>query len=257
MPLRSPAITWLLLAATVSVYAAMCKWMASLPFPTPPFAWAVFDALTMAQVGLVCIWSSLRLEKPAWSRIAPVTAALLAAALVAGAINGAVTYWEKFWVLLPSYGVYAALLLAALWIVQRAGFWRRRYGTIREWQFSLAELLATMTAAAVLIGAIRQSPFLEYGGWQTIALVASSVTLAVACLIMWGGTAHWVLRLAGCLGMAAILGVATALAGGSMQIYAQIFAADLLIQALVLSAWLGWGRITPRADAGVDRALSQ
>ena len=43
MPQRSPILFWLLLAATVAVYSVVISWAASEPFPTPPYAWALFD----------------------------------------------------------------------------------------------------------------------------------------------------------------------------------------------------------------------
>ncbi len=247
MPQRSPVTFWLLLAATLAVYAVAISWVASGPFPTPVHAWAIFDALTFGQLSLICIWSALRPVKTAWSRIAPIAAVPLAAVLVAAVVQDPVAFWTGFSVYLFYYGLCAGLLLAVLWFLRRTRFWQRRFGTPRVWQFSLAELLIVMTAVAVLATAMRDTPFLGGDGWLAIAFIVSSVAIALANVLIWSLSIHWLLRLSGATSIALILGVVLALATGFEPIVARIIGGDLLIQSVVLSIWLGAGVILPAA----------
>ena len=119
-------------------------------------------------------------------------------------------------------------------------------GTIGVWQFSLAELLVIMTAVAVLAAVVRETPFLGGDGWiASFALVASSVIVALVNIVLWSLSIHWLVRLSGAMSIAILLGVAMALATDAVPIFARIVVADLLIQSILISIWLGSGAVLP------------
>ena len=253
---RSPIILWLLLAASISVYAVVSWWVASQPFPTPPHAVAMFDALTFCWLALITMGAMFRSTKSIASRLAPVVAALAAGLYVAGVAASPVSYWDQFRAYLPVYGLYVAFLVAALWALRRTKFWQRRYGNASAWQISLAELLIVMTAVAVLTVAIRGSPFLGDSGWLVVAVLLAMVAVAVACAAFWSLAIHPVFRFAGTLAVAVGSGIALAIVTGFEPRFAEIIGGDLLVQAVVISIWLALGNLLPPINAAAGDAES-
>jgi hypothetical protein len=246
MNMRSPTILWLLLAATICVDAVAIVWVLSLPFAL--YATVACDALFSSQLSVICIWSALCLTKNFWTRIAPLLAVVIASLAIG--LFGV----PPLTVGLPYYGLHAALLLAALWLFERTTLWRGRSGASTEWQYSLAHLLVAMTVVAVLVPAMRNSEaFYEdrFGVvWKDIAFICGSVALAVVSVISWSLTRHWLIRLAGVLGFAVLLGAAFSLGIESfMPLFPIIIGAGYLIQGVVISAWLGCGQIIPVSHA--------
>jgi hypothetical protein len=134
---------------------------------------------------------------------------------------------------LAYYGFHAALLLAALWILQRTTYWRRRTGTVREWQFSMAEALVITTIVAALAVVARSSPFFGEFKWHTIATAFCFVTLSLASILLWSQSLHWLMKLAEVLGVAVLLGVILGL-----TTHVAFTNASYLIQGGVLAIWL-------------------
>ena len=251
MPAQSPVLAWLLLAATLAVYAVVCVWANSEPFPAPPHTWVAFDALTTALLSLATMWCALRPVKTIGSRVAPIGAVAVAALLVAGVIRDPVPFWSKFWAYLPGYGLQVALLLVAFWMLERTKFWRLRYGVSRKWRFSLAQLLVVMTVVALWTTTLRRSPLFGSESWLSFAFVVANVGVAVVTVIAWSADVHWLLRLAAALGFACMLGMLLGLSGRLPWIMPVILGVDLLLQAVVFSIWIGLGAILPRPTTGV------
>lgn len=255
MSTRSPVIFWLLLAATICVDAVALSWV----YPAPPYAVVAIDAILVAQLSIACIWSAFHTTKSVWTRITPILAVLLAASVIAACIPESVGFAVTFAIPLAQFGLQTALLVAALWLLQRTAFWRRT-GSARPLQYSLAGLLAVMTVVAVLAAVLRDSPAF-YGDrfgvvWRNVAFVCGSVALPVVGVVVWSFARHWFTRLAAVLGFAVLLGALAQLAesyalgpGPSLSMFGRIIGAYYLVQAVVLSAWLAWGQIIPVSHA--------
>lgn len=245
MPQRSPIIFWLLLAATLCVDAVVLSWVAPELRPDPGYATVCFDALIVSQLNVVCIRSAFSSTKTSWTRIAPLLAAALAAILAAKFINDPVRFDEAIASELSHYGLHAALLLMTLWLFQRTTFWRRRSGLSLEWKYSLAHVLFAMTAVAVLATAMRNSSFFGNNRLLNLTFVCSSVLLAVATVLIWSQATHWLIRSAGVFAFAILLGAAVWLTTDWHPSFKEIIGAHYMIQALVISVWLGCGVIIP------------
>jgi len=241
MQRRPPVIVWLLFAATVSIDVAVYAGFVSEPHAG---LWmvtydALFDALMTGQLSVICIWSVLGATKTFWTRMAPWLAVVLAS-LVIGLFG-----FPPLRVGLPSYGLHVALLIAALWILERTAFWRRRSGTIAEWRYSIAHLLMIMTIVAVLAAATRNSDWFAQDGRLNTAIVCASVALAVVSVIAWcfSQSQHVLILFAAVLGFAMLLGAAFLIAEERfMPLY---LGTHYLVQAIMLSAWIGIGQILP------------
>lgn len=249
----SPVLRWLLILATIGVYAVDASWVASEAFPAPAYAWIALDALTISVLSLVCLHSAFSPRRTFWLYAAPVVAVLMTTSLEAALANSPTSFWHRFGAFVPQYGLYVALLVAGLWLFQRTKFWRQRVAVEREWKFSLADLLIAMTAVAVLTAALRDSVFMGESGWVAFVMIAGCVGLTLACIAVWSLSIHWLLRLAAALGVAILLTAAfvpvvTALTG-LMPEFGMLISLVWLIQAVVLSIWLGAGAILPVGDA--------
>jgi hypothetical protein len=234
MPNRSPIIV--LFAATISTNLVAFAWMRA----TTPLSYGtiVYFAMLVSQLSVVCIWSVLRLTSTTWTLVVSV-AAVIACSMAFGLIEDAST---KIKDIMPYFGLHAALLLGALWVLRRSAFWRRRSGIQTEWRFSIAQLLVLMTVIGILIPAMGQSTVFHQGRILTALLLAASITIAVASVIIWSCDIHWLLRLAGVLGVAMGLGALFYF----VDMYMSLFTLpDWLVQGVVLSAWLAWGGILP------------
>ena len=237
MPQRSPVIFWLLLAATVAIDAVVFAWMVLEPYPK--FAAVAYDALVVGQLSVICIWSALTLAKTFWVRVAPLVAALLASvAMGMFGVPPRATSWLAY------YGLHTALLLAAMWLFARTSFWRGRSGNLAKWRYSLAHLLVAMTVVAVLAAAMRGSELFDREGWINLAFILWSVILAVVSVVCWSLSGHWLLRLAGVLGLALLFGVGLSVFE-VLPVFPFIIGSHYLIQGIILSVWLGCGPILP------------
>jgi hypothetical protein len=250
---RSPIIFWLLLAATLSVDAVVLTWASDERYTTPSYLNVAVHALILGQLSVVCIWSALYSAPNIWTQIAPLFAVVLAALLegLHTRLPGHFRDVTTFTTCLGYLGLHAVLLVAALWLVQRTSFWRRRTGSARTWQFSLFHLLIATTVTAVLTALMRSNVFFTDGKWTNITFECSYVALAVASVVLWNFAWNWFLRLASVLCVAALFSVAgiviffRQLSGLGMNVF-NILLAYYLIQAIVLSLWLAVGPILPR-----------
>jgi hypothetical protein len=258
MPQRSPIIFWLLLAATFAVdvvvlQAAGERYLDSGLLP------AVIDALLVSQLSVVCIWSALRTTPTVVSRAAPICAVAIVSLLAAWftPMSSSLPSSTLYANYLGYFGLHALVLLASLWILQRTNYWQRRTGVKRTLQFSLAHVLIVMTVTAVLAALSRDNEFLGDGRVTNISIAFCCVTLGFASVAIWSLSWNWFLRLAGVIAVAALLDVALVSIFFGPNVGFEVFTvfhAYYLIQAVVLSLWLGVGPILPSvvSDAAVS-----
>ena len=250
MPQRSPIIFWLLLAATLSVDALVWTW----PWPKNldrPYVLRLQGPLITGQLSAICVWSVLRIKRPAWVQIMPWLAAVVASIATPELVFSVIS---RFRVAMTYHGVFVALHLAALWLFERTLYWRRCTGLSRVWSYSVAQLLLTMMIVAALVASIRYNPefnelLLAFG-----TVICGQVAVTISSLICWSSSRHVLIRLAGTLGSALVVVFAIGLAFNlrhqnlSLELFkftTRIFGPEFLIQALVLSVWIGIGEILP------------
>lgn len=241
-------IFWLLLLATAAVDAVALTWVGGAPGPV--LAYVFFDALVVGQLSVVSIRSALSPAKTLWAYLAPAAAAICAGVLLFPTVRHGAE-------LLPYYALHVALLWAVLKVFERTPFWRRRSGSTADWRFSITQLLVTMTIVALLLVAARDSQyFAGEAAAVSAGFIACSIGIALASVVAWSLTRHWLQRLALSLGAALVAGLPWWLAewlseqGPFLGLYVT---GHFLIQALVLSVWLGcWPIIPLRASFGVD-----
>jgi hypothetical protein len=251
VPQTHRSIFWLLLAATVCIdavaFSRTQRTASETSLPVDIYLRVVCDALLASQMSVICIWATLAFKKALWL---PALVAALTAAFVAVMFrDSSETLWNAWRLYLSLYGLEAALLLAALWLLRGSDFWQRRTGAKSGWRFSLANLLVVMTIVAVLISMLRTGPFADESKWLNIGFACSVVAMACTSAVVWSFPWHWFLRFATTLVIALVL-------GELVNVFAQFgssafptFEAHYLVQAIMLSAWLGWGPILPQTNA--------
>jgi hypothetical protein len=240
-------IFWLLLAATISIDAVAFSHFGSNSsaqlLGADFYRIVICDALLASQISIVCIWAALGTDKILWL---PVLCAVFTATLVSALFTDpSDTFVSACRLYLSLYGFEAALLLAALWLFRGSRYWRRRAASPMGWQFSLAHLLLMMTTVAVLATVMRTGPFADESKWVNIGFACSVVFMALVSVVVWSRATHWILRLAATLGTALILGAVFSFAIDSEAPSFYVFGTHYLVQAIVLSSWLGWGAILP------------
>ena len=256
MPERSPIIFRLLLVATISVDAVLLNLAAGEQYSTTGYLGVAVHALLLGQLGVVCIWSALNPTPNVGTQIAPWFAVVLAS--LAEGYRDMPTFVTR----LGFFGLYGVLVMAALWLLQRTSFWRRKTGSGRTWQFSLLHILTLMTIIAVLAAVMRSNPFFGEDSWPNIIYIFSYVALAVASVIFWSLSWHWIFRLASVLSVSALFGIGASviffmLIGHFRVDVFNLLHAHYLIQAIVFSLWLGIVPVLPPrldGDAMPDEA---
>lgn len=244
MKRHAPILVWLLLAATLAVDVVGYSRVEKQPGPT--LAVVGFDALMVGQLSVACIWSALAARTVFGAIVVPAFG--IAATVLAISCSGLT--WQS---MLPYYALHVALLWSALKLLERTPYWQRWSGRTTRWRFSVFQLLVVMTVVAVLTASTGQSQFFRRGGgWLNLAFMAGSLCLALVAVVCWSLPIHWLLRLAGVLACAVAFGGAFTLLGDTL--FALYFSFHYLIQALVLSAWLGCGPILSRDETAFDKA---
>jgi hypothetical protein len=254
MPQRSPITFWLLLAATFAIDVVVLQFARERQ-QSSGYLTVVIYALFVSQLSVVCIWSALRTTPTVVSRAAPIFAVAIVSLVAAwftpmpSNLPGSTVYANY----LGYFGLHALVLFASLWILKRTNYWQRRTGVKRTLQFSLTHILVVMTVTAVLAALSRDNVFLGSGRTINVTVAFCCVTLGFASAAIWSLSWNWFLRLAGVIAVAALLGVA--LVGIFFRPYLgldvfTVFHAYYLIQAVVLSLWLGIGPILPPVVSG-------
>jgi hypothetical protein len=234
---RSPLIFWLLVAATLCVDAVVFSLIGPDPSRTSVYASVAFHALLLSQLAIVCIWSAVRARMWITSHIPPIVSVF--AATAATMLDRDPVMSNDFITFLAYYGFHAAFLLASLWILQRTQFWNRLTGVSSEWRFSLLQLLLVMTLIAILMSAMRRSPFFLEFKWHTIGSASGFVALSIASVLAWYLVEHLLMRLSCVFGVSVLLGTLLKMTDFSFTY------AHYLIQGIVLTIWLDSGQILP------------
>jgi hypothetical protein len=239
MPQRSPLLIWLLAAATIC--ADVVALAATLETPSNVDLQICLFALLLGQLSVVCIWAVMRAAPNLWTRLLPPVAVLAVPAATATVVD------ENLLAFVGFCGLHAAFVMAALWILRRTPYWRRRTGNYTNLQFSVLSLLLLSTIVAVLIVVTRQAELFKSGDRDEASYVAAfligTVVLSVLSVVVMSGAAHWLLK------SAAVLGIALAV-GGLFYFFdgvdsAIFMSAHLLTQAVVLIFWLGLAPVLP------------
>jgi hypothetical protein len=253
MQQKSPAIFWLLLAATLAVNAVVVSWVY---MTTLEQAGNVYFGLVCSQISVVGISSSFspvgghRL----WTR--PLSISVVVAVLTTWLrYDPGESVYQDFLLYLSLWLPQAAILVAVLWLFQQTPIAKRwnDSNSRGSWQFSVAHLLIVMTTCAILLIILRLAEE-AHEFWTELALwTANNVALAVAALLIYTMRGHGFLRLG------AVVGVSLAFAVGLKTFTQDPDALSVnLIQAIVLFTWLALGGIVPgcaRPDEGDARSM--
>lgn len=267
MQKSSSLIFWLLLAAMLLVDAVAIRAAIGQSLSGTEYLQVAFHALVIGQLSIVCIGSTLVLGSALGKWIAP-TLAVVTATIISTAY-APMPQSERTWSLFRSYfgyyALHAILVCSALWVLQRTSFWARRTGIVRTWRYSLLQVLAIMTATAVLSPALKNNVFMDDEVLVNVVFAASFVALAVAGVAIWLLPWNWVLRLAAYFGfvlLLAILCTAILLGINYRQFdvfewtYYELLGAYYLIQGIVISIWLGWGQLLPISNTAAADELT-
>lgn len=247
MQQKSPAIFWLLLAATLAVDSVAASWayMATLDQ-----AGNIYFGLVCSQISVVCIGSSFSPASSYQRWTGPLAVSVIVAALTTSLLHDRGGAYQNFLVYLSLWLPQAAILLVLLWFLQQAPI-AERWGSPNSrgnWQFSVAHLLIMTTACAALLVILRLAERMhEY--WVVLAAwIANNIALAVAALFIHVRRWHGFLRLGATLGvsLALALWIQTSTQGHPEALFVN------LIQAIVLFVWLVNGGIV-RGRARFDQ----
>ena len=238
MSQNSKPLFWLLLAATVCVDVVAVYWLYADTYRAA--ADTLFEALSVSQISLFCIWAMLGSRRRIWAPLIPFAAAavVVAAAGPLNRINFADAAAEK--------GLHVAGIMILLWILKRTPWWQRGRdaATKESWQFSLSQLIVVMTFLAILI------TFLKYTGdppefWRDNLgpIIYGYVFLAVGAVLVWRWVPYAPLRLVLTIVIAFVVSVKPVV---EVKEYWLSTLSFFLIQAPFLWLWLELGQIITR-----------
>jgi hypothetical protein len=248
MQQSSPAIFWLLLAATLAVDSVAASWAY---MTTLDQAGNVYFGLVCSQISVVCIGSSLSAIRGHGRWIGPLAAPVVAAALTTWLRHDRGDAYQNFLLYLSLWLPQAAILVAILWLLQQSPIAERwgRPNSRGNWRFSVAHLLIIMTACAILLVILRLAEQM-HEFWIVLAVwTANNVALAVAALLIYTMRWHGIPRLSAIAGISLVFAVGIE---SSTQGHPDALSVNL-IQTIVLFVWLAAGGIVPgraRFDRG-------
>jgi hypothetical protein len=241
---RTP-IFWLLLAATLAIDGFAIAWVCMTSMDR---AVNLYIGLTCSQISAVCIGCCFSSTQRRLWWIGPLVAGVSVAALTTRLRQSKDPHevYQQFLLYLSLWLSHVAILLAILWLLRQtsyAGLRGRRNGQ-GNWQFSLAHLLAIMTASAILLVILRLAEYMHEFWVELAAWTANNVMLAIAALIIYLSRWHAILRFGAIVGMSLILAFAitTFTYGDTDSMLVNI------IQAIVLFIWLAVGEIVPTEE---------
>lgn len=235
----------MLMAATLCVDVVAVYWLCTDSYRAA--AETLYEALSVSQISLLCIWSILGRYRKIWVPLVPfaAAAAVVAAAGPLGSLEYADAAAEK--------GFHIAGIMVLLWILKRTPWWYRGNPAAKEsWQFSLSQLIVVMTFLGVFI------TFLNYRGdppelWRDTLppFIYGYVLLAVGAVLVWRWVPNAILRLFLTIVISIVVAVKPIVAGTEHWLSTGAF---FFIQALVLWLWLELGQIVPRLQPGSSDA---
>jgi len=252
MSRRGPVNFWLLLAATICVDAVVLSWVIRDGVESY-YVGVLYDALLFSQLSVACVWATFAAR--GWLRNALVLVAVGIVAAITTSVAVEISILETITIV----GTYFTWLMLLLWTLKHSKYWQSRgKDTTSTWQFSTAQLLGLMSIIGVLVTLLRRSELaLEVGEMIAATLVTTGI-LVTAIIVIWVMPWHVVMRLAASLTLGALFGlVRWAYAVWRADPLLSISLDDLpveipnvLIEILVLVAWLQWGQIMrERPDA--------
>ena len=253
----SRTLIWLLILATVLIDGAVWSlFVADDRIRATSWPHPVLFALTFSQVSLVAVWAALGTSRLPWRLAGTVLVIASWSATLATLSDGQFGYNSTQWVSL--LGGQALVLFAPL-SVARAGGVRLLETTtsnpsqegssgLGKWQFSLASVMAWITATAVVLGFTQYTvdpqflPLAPHVWISAAVLIASHSAMAVAVLWAVLGTGRPIGRTAAlCLTVAAVLALYGLLP--ESLAHARVLTVLCLVQAALLIGSLCVGRV--------------
>jgi hypothetical protein len=256
MARQSPALFWLLAAATLCANAAVAISVIPNLRGELHYTLNVWSALLLAQVSVTAIWLVFRQRLDAWSWIVP-PIVLIAASL----LRAKVGLFGGGWTTLD-YACRTALQMLIsiilLWFLPRGPLWRRWWPHLPrlKWEFSLRQMLGWTTVVAVLSALIARATWSNdqpVAVSQTIGVFAPSA-IAVGVVVLATSALHWLARLAGYL----LVGAAVALTLASLLFWyiTDRLLVEFISEALIVAACVEWGGIIPRVTEATETQSS-
>lgn len=235
---NSKPLFWLLLAATVCVDVVAVYWLYADTYRAA--ADTLFEALSVSQISLFCIWAMLGSPRRIWAPLVPFAAA---AAVVASIEPLNLFRWTDA---AAEKGIHVAALMTLLWILKRTVWWNRSISPAarEKWQFSLGQLVVVMTVVAVLMAFLRHADETREI-WNEIlgSFVYGYILLPVAAVLIWRWVPSALLRLVLTIVIAFVVSVKPVV---EVKEYWLSTLSFFLIQAPFLWLWLELGQIITR-----------
>lgn len=236
MPPRSPAIFWLLLAATLAVDAVAIYWIFN---EKNSAASAIFwIALSFAQISVITVWAILLAPKVGLRWLAPLVGGFVVALIVFQANSHARSSTYLFDITGLMWG-HAILAMSLLWMLKPTRWlakWRDGVNP-RRWQFSIAHILTLMTCVSVLCVLLGNVELLARDAKYAITLAIANAMLVLAVLLIFERISVRVLRFAANVGVAIAIAAICELMDVAFAREINSFAFNL-IQMTVLWSWI-------------------
>ena len=256
MPPRSPAIFWLLLAATFCVDAVAITWAYETTLNRTE---ELYSALACSQISVLCIGAYFSPQRRMWKWSTP----FLVSVAVAG-LTGWLYSREPRRLNLGVYPIamqylsllilQVVILLATLWILGQtsvANRWDHQRLTGR-WRFAIRHVLALMTTLAFVLVILRQSELVHDIWIALVAWTTNNVALSLAAVVIHVFRWHVLLRFAATAGVAGLLGFLIEFFG-----FAGEPVAVNLMQGLVFFLWLELGGLIPQRAPTSEPAAAE
>jgi len=237
MPARSPILFWLLLAATLAVDAVSI--VAVYKNGNTPLMGAIYLALSLSQLSVVCYWVAVVRAQMGLAWVAP----LALGVLIAFTITAVETERQE-----PRFGeivlayiglmwFHVAVALAALWLAKPTRLIATAEASDPPWRFAMRHLLAVMTCLAVLAALMSHNAPIVREFFTVLVLVAGSVVLLVSATVVARRQWAWLLRLAAEFAVALLIAEVCIRLGVGFKDDLS-WRALYLIQIIVIFAWL-------------------
>lgn len=233
MPPRSPAIFWLLLAATLAVDAVAIYWVNQ---EFNPSSAVLYNALAFAQLSILSVWAILLPPKVQLRWLVPFVAGAIVALLLMTTRELGPQPGTLLIVTVVMWG-HVIICTCVLWLLKPTRLLADWIDptTTQKWQFGTAHLLMLMTLLAVVSISVKQAYALLSAPAFTATLFAGNAMLLIAILVSRSKIAHWPFRLVVSFGAALLIAVvcqSLPLKSPGFDFY--VF---FLVQAAMIWAW--------------------
>lgn len=236
MPLRSPAIFWLLLAATLAVDAVAIYWMFSKD--NSAASGTFWIALSFAEISVLAIWAILFSPSVGLKWLAPFVGGCVVALIMyqANSHSRDTTYLFDITGLM---WVHTTVAIALLWMLKPTR-WLAKWSddaSQRRWQFSIAHILTLMTCVSVLCVLLGNVELLARDAKYAITLALANSALLLAGLVISEQIRVGFLRFAASVGAAIAIAAICELTDIAFAREINLFAFNL-IQMAMLWSWI-------------------